>query len=183
MSGYHDDGEEYEPYEEDEEYDAYEEDELAARGGAVQIAPRAFSLGSDGEDEEDEDDDEEDDDEEDDEDADRRIMPPPPSRAARGPGVPSSSGRDYAAAMTGRRDEEEEDEEDEEDDENEALFGDGADLETYLKDAGPNSYNILADRRRKALKQSHAAEAAFTKELEVRGLLGLAEPTRRRRRG
>ena len=54
MSGYHDDEEEYEPYEEDEEYDAYEEDELAARGGAVQIAPRAFSLGSDGEDEEDE---------------------------------------------------------------------------------------------------------------------------------
>ena len=35
MSGYHDDEEEYEPYEEDEEYDAYEEDELAARGGAV----------------------------------------------------------------------------------------------------------------------------------------------------
>ena len=169
MSGYHDDEEEYEPYEEDEEYDAYEEDELAARGGAVQIAPRAFSLGSDGEDEEDEDDDEDDDEEEDDEDADRRIMPPPPSRATRGPGVPSSSGRDYAAAMTGRRDEDEEDEEDEEDDENEALFGDGADLETYLKDAGPNSYNILADRRRKALKQSHAAEAAFTKELEVRG--------------
>ena len=96
MSGYHDDEEEYEPYEEDEEYDAYEEDELAARGGAVQIAPRAFSLGSDGEDEED-------DDEEDAEDADRRIMPPPPSRATRGPGVPSSSGRDYAAAMTGRR--------------------------------------------------------------------------------
>ena len=50
MSGYHDDEEEYEPYEEDEDYDAYEEDELAARGGAVQIAPRAFSLGSDGED-------------------------------------------------------------------------------------------------------------------------------------
>ena len=46
MSGYHDDEEEYEPYEEDEEYDAYEEDELAARGGAVQIAPRAFSLGT-----------------------------------------------------------------------------------------------------------------------------------------
>ena len=29
MSGYHDDEEEYEPYEEDEEYHAYEEDELA----------------------------------------------------------------------------------------------------------------------------------------------------------
>ena len=44
MSGYHDDEEEYEPYEEDEEYDAYEEDELAARGGAVQIrAPGLFA--------------------------------------------------------------------------------------------------------------------------------------------
>ena len=54
MSGYHDDEEEYEPYEEDEEYDEYEEEALAAAGRAVQIAPRAFSLPDEGEDEEDE---------------------------------------------------------------------------------------------------------------------------------
>ena len=169
MSGYHDDEEEYEPYEEDEEYDEYEEEALAAAGRAVQIAPRAFSLPDEGEDEEDEEEDEDEDEGEDD----ARMMPPPPPRAPRGPGVPSSSGRDYAAALAGRgtgrdEDESEEDEEDEED-ENEELFGDGEDLETYLKHAGPNSYNILADRRRKALRQRHEEEDAFNRELKVKG--------------
>ena len=169
MSGYHDDEEEYEPYEEDEEYDEYEEEALAAAGRAVQIAPRAFSLPDEGEDEEDEEEDEDEDEGEDD----ARMMPPPPPRAPRGPGVPSSSGRDYAAALAGRgtgRDEDESEEEEEDEEvENEELFGDGEDLETYLKHAGPNSYNILADRRRKALRQRHEEEDAFNRELKVKG--------------
>ena len=97
------------------------------------------------------------------------MMPPPPPRAPRGPGVPSSSGRDYAAALAGRGTGRDEDEsEEDEEDENEELFGDGEDLETYLKHAGPNSYNILADRRRKASGRARGG-GRVQPELKVEG--------------
>ena len=107
------------------------------------------------------------------------MMPPPPPRAPRGPGVPSSSGRDYAAALAGRGtgrggDESEEDEETRRT--RTRSSSSGEDLETYLKHAGPNSYNILADRRRKAPAEARGG-GRVQPRAEGQGLRELADPS------